>query len=302
MTLSNWTLSSDRIHAKRVCRTLSSSVAKGKSLASHKSSSKSPCGSIDLDALHGRTEWEKYAYRTLSRSHRPEKRRQLKKFFYAYRMYTTPLELMELVTDFYNERRNGMEKRIACFLSLWIDVERQELVADKLLRGAMKRTISHVVMDPTKKEHILHKLSTGHRINPLASMAVKPVPVNKQLLDWDSRKIARHLTMSEWGLFSKVRHTEFIGMAWQKPDKSVRAPYLTKLNERFNQVSFWVATCVITAESLKAQIAIVVKFINVLYVCTRVSVTDSFGSHWFSPLEHIEDQQFEHHAASSLRS
>ena len=38
-------------------------------------------------------------------------RRQLKKFFYAYRMYTTPLELMELVTDFYNERRNGMEKR-----------------------------------------------------------------------------------------------------------------------------------------------------------------------------------------------
>ena len=126
--------------------------------------------------------------------------------------------------------------RIACFLSLWIDVERQELVADKLLRGAMKRTISHVVMDPTKKEHILHKLSTGHRINPLASMAVKPVPVNKQLLDWDSRKIARHLTMSEWGLFSKVRHTEFIGMAWQKPDKSVRAPYLTKLNERFNQV------------------------------------------------------------------
>lgn len=271
MTLSNFTLSSDRIHSKKVSRTLSS-ITKGKLNHPHKSISKSPCGSLDTDALLGKTEWEKYTYRVLSRSHRPEKRRCLKKFFYAYRMYTTPLELMELVTEFHQtQQRAGWEKRIACFLSLWIDVERQELVADKLLRGAMKRLITHVVIDANKKEHLLHKLSTGHRINPLASMAVKPVPVNKQLLDWDSRKIARHLTMSEWGLFTKVRHTEFIGMAWQKPEKSVRAPYLTKLSERFNQVSFWVATSVITAESLKAQIAIVVKFINVLWSTLKIN-------------------------------
>ena len=119
---------------------------------------------------------------------------------------------------------------------MWLDIERHEIVRDKILRVSMAKLIDMVVLDPSKREIILNKLVSGERINPLASLAAKPVPVNKQLLDWDSRTVARHLTMSEWGLFSKVRHTEFIGMAWQSPQKASEAPFLTKLSERFNQV------------------------------------------------------------------
>lgn len=41
---------------------------------------------------------------------------------------------------------------------------------------------------------------------------------------------------------------EFQDNAWQGPEKEQLAPHLSKLAKRFNQVSFWVATEVVTAE------------------------------------------------------
>jgi hypothetical protein len=55
---------------------------------------------------------------------------------------------------------------------------------------------------------------------------------------------------------------EFLDQAWQREDKILLSPNLTRIIERFNQVSYWVATCILTQSSIEKQALIISKFIR----------------------------------------
>jgi hypothetical protein len=75
--------------------------------------------------------------------------------------------------------------------------------------------------------------------------------------------------MIDWQLFSCVKPAEFLGQAWQKEDRRTIAPHLSALASRFDKVSFWVATRIVTEPTPKKQAHFIEKIIEVMLVCVE---------------------------------
>ncbi len=62
--------------------------------------------------------------------------------------------------------------------------------------------------------------------------------------------------------YEKVLPVEFFNMNWQKNERETLAPNISAFTRRFNQVSYWVATEVVTAPTQKQRIEVLKKFIK----------------------------------------
>jgi len=76
---------------------------------------------------------------------------------------------------------------------------------------------------------------------------------------------ATQLTIMEQELFVDVQPGEFLKEAWQSPHRDTLSPRLSTLVKRFNEVSYWVATQIVTSPGTKLQTMAIRKFIKVAY-------------------------------------
>ncbi len=88
----------------------------------------------------------------------------------------------------------------------------------------------------------------------------------KFLLDFSSNSIAKELTMIEWEIFKEIAPREFLNKAWQRENNKLIAPNIIKMINRFNEVSYWVATEILT-KNKKTQVKVIKKFIKIAYLC-----------------------------------
>lgn len=88
----------------------------------------------------------------------------------------------------------------------------------------------------------------------------------KKFLDVSTAALAKELTMQEWDIFKKIQPREFLNQAWQRENKNIIAPNVIRMIERFNQISYWVATEILTKHR-KSQAKIIKKFIKTAYIC-----------------------------------
>ncbi len=96
---------------------------------------------------------------------------------------------------------------------------------------------------------------------------VKELGKRKKLLDFSTASLARELTMQEWEIFKRIAPREFLNQAWQRENKAIIAPNIIRMIGRFNQISYWVATEVLTKQDRKTQVKIIKKFIKTAYIC-----------------------------------
>jgi len=87
------------------------------------------------------------------------------------------------------------------------------------------------------------------------------------LLELKSVDVARQLTIEEFEMYCCVEPRELIGQAWQREDKSEKAPNLVALIERFNKIAYWVATEILTKHELKTKVKYIQKFIKIAVMC-----------------------------------
>jgi len=87
------------------------------------------------------------------------------------------------------------------------------------------------------------------------------------VLDLSSSAAARVFTLHEFELFQKILPTELLSLGWQKEDRHKTAPNITKLTDRFNQVSQWVTTEILIASTKKQQRIVLEKFIKIAKKC-----------------------------------
>lgn len=108
--------------------------------------------------------------------------------------------------------------------------------------------------------------------------------VTMGILEYSSQDIANHLSHIEWRLWMNINNDELIRLGWTKKNKSQLAPngilfsqgsstsYLHKLlliilvvamTQRFNVVSDWVATVIVTQENPKQRVKVIEKFIEI---------------------------------------
>mmetsp|Transcript_18816 Transcript_18816/g.72570 ORF Transcript_18816/g.72570 Transcript_18816/m.72570 type:complete len:300 (+) Transcript_18816:2-901(+) len=82
--------------------------------------------------------------------------------------------------------------------------------------------------------------------------------------DHKPRVFARHMTAVDWEFFSGIEVKEIVFRAWQGDQRHARAPTLSKLAERFDRVSFWIATCILNRENDKDRATVIKYFIRVM--------------------------------------
>jgi len=79
-----------------------------------------------------------------------------------------------------------------------------------------------------------------------------------------SSHVARHLTAVDWREFAAITPDELLLKGWQGKDRHTAAPHLSALADRFDAVSFWVATQILVPESPQLQIKVLASFIKIM--------------------------------------
>eukprot|EP01117_Protostelium_nocturnum_P020403 TRINITY_DN9158_c0_g1_i1.p1 TRINITY_DN9158_c0_g1~~TRINITY_DN9158_c0_g1_i1.p1 ORF type:complete len:686 (-),score=216.76 TRINITY_DN9158_c0_g1_i1:182-2239(-) len=193
------------------------------------------------------------------------------------------------------------QKRIVRFLNIWLN----SLTAEELARSALKQ--------PEMKEPFIQSLTEFKEVLDKAGFEydrsietiiqsgdfyfasveasveeqlMKP-KILKTLLDSNStitkflkipvEKLAAQMHSIEASIFKKIQpKLEFANTAWTKLETApTECPNVIAMIEKFNQVSYWVATEILTCNDAKTQVKTIKRFIKLGQYCRKIN---SFNS------------------------
>jgi len=95
---------------------------------------------------------------------------------------------------------------------------------------------------------------------PLGEVKAVLEPGRFEFNDLDPLEVAQQLTLIENALFREIRDNELLNY---NPKNKKRSPNISRMVERFNSVSYWVATEIMMQTELKQRISVLKKFIDV---------------------------------------
>jgi hypothetical protein len=137
----------------------------------------------------------------------------------------------------------------------------------RTIRGREKISKLHITKVLTRSG--LSVFEDGEEISPITTtekpktrfrFSLKRKPL---ILDYHRKEIARQLALIDFEIFSKIESKEFFDQQWVGEQKEICAPNITAFTERFNLVSQWVITEIVTKERLEARVRSICKFIKI---------------------------------------
>lgn len=210
----------------------------------------------------------------------------LQAFMSTYTLFTTPKMLLRKLKQRYNVPNDRMEAlvgqklpiqvRVINLIKVWIDEHKEDL--DDLLINDIKHFLAYEV----KKDHPIQaqllinsldknstnsiKVCTTTSGSLKEPRAIVPKNIFSPTLTWediDDEEIARQLTLIEYGFYKKIRTKELLSQAWCKEKLKHRASHVLQVINRFNEVSQWVASTVVTTKKLKDRAKVLSKLISI---------------------------------------
>ena len=222
-------------------------------------------------------------------------------FFLTYLSFAQPLELLNEIKKLfyslliYDEEGKLLQEKIevkkflllAKSLEHWIkehfddfdDKTISEFIQflDKDVGRSGVKNISKIIA-PVKKALQKQLIDVQFSITSTIKKKKKPIlPTNmKQIIDemkfnifdWDSLELARQMTLIDFSLFRSLHHQECFGKkkSWDNPDRLVKlekAKYITLMTERFNNVSRWIVTSILSFKEPNERSKIITKFLDI---------------------------------------
>jgi len=95
----------------------------------------------------------------------------------------------------------------------------------------------------------------------------KPFP----LCEMPLMDLAEQLTLIELAMFRSIREREFLNLNWKKTDHKRSARHIVNMVERFNKVSYWVATRIVRETDLKRRCSLLKRFIILAEKCAELN-------------------------------
>ncbi|KAN0031401.1 hypothetical protein ACTFIV_005265 [Dictyostelium citrinum] len=221
-----------------------------------------------------------------------------KTFLLTYQSFTTPEMLLEkLIQRYHVPQKPGqslddwkksavpIQLRVANVIRTWIkdyfsDFNDKLIQNVKSLYENMKQSgnMSHAkILSESLNAKIKGMVGVDDqkRAPTFTSPAPEPkVPKNiwSQTLDIfsvDEEEIARQLTLMDFEIFSAIKSTELLNQSWNKPKLRHRSPNVLTLINRFNEISQWTATSILSYPKVKDRARIMAKFIKIAEYCMK---------------------------------
>eukprot|EP01119_Soliformovum_irregulare_P018470 TRINITY_DN5675_c0_g1_i1.p1 TRINITY_DN5675_c0_g1~~TRINITY_DN5675_c0_g1_i1.p1 ORF type:complete len:967 (-),score=244.39 TRINITY_DN5675_c0_g1_i1:62-2962(-) len=131
------------------------------------------------------------------------------------------------------------------------------------------------VIIPKKKEmRFTDNGATYHVAAEGSSLKVaedKPVKSKvTSFLDIKPQEAARQLTVIDYNIFKRITPKELSHQSWNKENAKEVAPNVVKMIERFNKVSYWVASEIVTERNIKKRVTLIKRFIQTAEYCRQL--------------------------------
>ncbi|XP_046966923.1 ras-specific guanine nucleotide-releasing factor 1-like [Vanessa cardui] len=188
--------------------------------------------------------------------------------------------------------------RVLNVLRHWVSKHSSDFWSDERLRGMTMDFLKEIEASPglLPAEHksaaqLLRLLERApDRAVDLKALFIPPrVPTKESVETLSALEIAEQMTYLDYQIFSSIHSEEFLGQAWTKSDKAVRAPHILMMTAHFNHISNLVISEILKKYTLTGRVAAIEKwaavadiarclhnFNGVLQVCAALSNTSIF--------------------------
>lgn len=172
--------------------------------------------------------------------------------------------------------------RVLSVLRHWVSKHSQDFVNDAKLSYLVQEFLQDLIIDtnllPAEHKAALqlqqmvqkaaHSRGNQVDLDLLLAPPTKPSPDSIETLS--ALEIAEGMTYLDHKIFLAIRSEEFLGQAWMKMDKAIKAPHILLITKRFNDVSRLVASEIIRVPELHRRVSIIEKWTNVAHICRVV--------------------------------
>jgi hypothetical protein len=141
------------------------------------------------------------------------------------------------------------------------------------------------------RDHVVSSTSTGGA-NPLLPAVFSKEHI--EIIDFHPLEIARQMTLYSFGLFCAIEPSEIMQQRWNSAEKEVKlcmfvcflvcvqkrqklCPNVMRMIRRFNTVSLWVQTVVLSVNSIDVRVAILSRLLEVRRIFVFVFVDFFFS-------------------------
>jgi son of sevenless-like protein len=211
-------------------------------------------------------------------------------FFLTYRSFTKPFTLMEkLIQRFLNSHKessaegNKVTLRVINAIKLWVDkhfydfdnplvcrlVKFLEDTADiptfATFCKNLKKSLSLKLMHDDEKtaREIIFSQAAPPSIFPKGFTSIYTMYTPFDIMAWSSKEFARQMTLVEYDYFKKIEPKECLSGAWAKASKKLFAPNIVALTERWNNMTGFVATTIISEDDIRVRKNLMIKFVEI---------------------------------------
>ncbi|XP_028968781.1 ras-specific guanine nucleotide-releasing factor 1-like, partial [Galendromus occidentalis] len=98
-------------------------------------------------------------------------------------------------------------------------------------------------------------------------LAPHMTPSKENVESLSALEIAEGMTYLDHRIFVAIRSEEFLGQAWMKPEKSIKAPHILLMTRRFNDVSRLVVSEIMRCPEMSKRVSIIEKWAAVADIC-----------------------------------
>lgn len=110
------------------------------------------------------------------------------------------------------------------------------------------------------KDHVQGAASSGGA-NPLLPAVFSKEHI--EIIDFHPLEIARQMTLYSFGQFCLIEPSEIMQQRWNSAEKEKLCPNVMRMIRRFNTVSLWVQTVLLSVTSLEVRVAILTRLLEV---------------------------------------
>eukprot|EP01121_Diplochlamys_sp_Union-15-3_P001341 TRINITY_DN11168_c0_g1_i1.p1 TRINITY_DN11168_c0_g1~~TRINITY_DN11168_c0_g1_i1.p1 ORF type:complete len:471 (-),score=56.73 TRINITY_DN11168_c0_g1_i1:49-1263(-) len=227
----------------------------------------------------------------------PNQHKMMYELLLTYRSFCTPIQLLNQLMTFFKEppgvdpndekEKNVVQFRISAVLKRWTgeywfdfkgDNELLETLINfletcvkprhrTLAQGLIDRVTTSVKNDKSTKALKLHL--TGSAPDPIEP---KLSPNGTFVIsETHPLEVARQLTLIEYNLYKNIRPSECLNNSWNKDGKEVNSPNIIAMIQRFNEVSNWVATEILSPTKEKLRTKTYCWFLDLAECCKQLN-------------------------------
>ncbi|XP_031780545.1 ras-specific guanine nucleotide-releasing factor 1 isoform X4 [Nasonia vitripennis] len=161
--------------------------------------------------------------------------------------------------------------RVLNVLRHWVSKHAQDFELDNKLKNLTIEFLEDIIYSPNllPAEHkaasqllrLITKEETDSNKVDLKKLLTPPLTPTKESIETLSAlEIAEQMTYLDHQIFISIASEEFLGQAWMKTDKATRAPHITLMTKRFNEVSQLVVSEIIRRSNMQARVGAIEKW------------------------------------------